>query len=137
MRKFLAAMTIFIALSAYAEDWYSVAKSEDGIELYTDIDSVVFVNRAEKMSVEGQMKYVGKDILPPFKARIEAKQCTEERKGTLTNIFSDGTVKEYPWDISGHKMFDAQGQFLCAYAIEILRQYDKNVRPSAVKRIKA
>ncbi len=136
MRKTLATLAVFFAVSAHAEDWHLVASSVDGIDLYSDADTVSFIGQSETVQVEGLMKYVNKEILPPFKARIDAKQCIEDHKGTLTNIFSDGTVKEYPWDVKGHKMFDAQGQFLCAYAIEVLRQYDKGVKP-AVKRIKA
>ena len=136
MRNTITALAVFLAFSAHAEDWHSVATSADGVELFSDADSVSFIGHTDSVAVEGVMKYGNKETLPPFRARIDTRQCIEDHKGLLTNIFADGTVKEYTWDTKGHKMFDAQGQFLCAYAIEVLRQHDRGVKP-VVKRIKA
>lgn len=137
-RSIIALSLAFVFSTAAAEDWREVAKSTNGIQLRADIDTITAImapNTAD-VAVEGVMSYEGKEILPPFKARIDAKQCFERQKGDLINTFGDGIVQKSTWAADGRKMTDAQGAFLCAFTIEVLRTYERNNNPS-VKRIKA
>lgn len=123
---------------ATAEDWREVAKSTTGVQLMADIDTITALvsPSSQDVTIEGTMTYTGKESVPPFKARIDARQCFEHQKGDLINIFVDGKELKNKWSVDGRKMTDAQGQFLCAFTIEVLRTYERNNNPS-VKRIKA
>jgi len=121
MFKIIVMLFMLTSTVAYAENWYTVTDSSSGLRLVADIDSVVVdkyktTSGAESVRIYGVMQYVGDDT-PPFTSIIDVTECFAKQRGTMVVVFQDKTSKVYFWDGKGNKMYDAQGQFLCGFAI--------------------
>lgn len=129
MFKF-AAILFMISLPAWAENWHTVTDSDSGIRLVADVDSIVVdkyktSSGAESARIYGVMQYVGDDTLP-FTSIIDVTECFAKQRGTMVVVYRDNTSKVYFWDGKGNKMYDAQGQFLCGFAIGLRdKTYEK------------
>lgn len=134
MKKFLVALLVSMSPFVHAEQWVDISRSVDDVLLSADIDTLE-LSMVENVGVVafGIMRYTGKEYLPPFGAVISVKECVDQGKGTLINVFGDNTSQQQRWSADGKAMYDAQGQFLCGFSKEVLRARQppkiKDVRP--------
>ena len=131
LRTVVLSLALLFTITAHAEDWAVVTDSGDGVRLIADVESVK-VKEYKKGTKKGtgifvNMQYVNTDLV--FVSAIDVEECLLKQRGTLINAYPSGESNTYFWDISGDKMYDAQGQWLCGAVYGILKNNKKQTKP--------
>jgi hypothetical protein len=132
MFKHLALVVMFaVSFSAHAENWFVVTDSKTGERLLADLESIKVDNYTTStggtsVRMSSTMTFVGEGDSDPFTAIIDVKECFSRKRGILVNVYKDQSHKTYFWDENGSKMYDAQGQFLCGFAIGMREEAQKS-----------
>jgi hypothetical protein len=122
IRAITTALLLSTATAAAAENWQLVQDSENGSRLIADFDSVDVTNyiKNEKTKEVGIRAHGVMEVLTPdgptgaFTAIIDVDDCLKRQAGPIVNLFADGKTNTYFWSSRGDRLYDAQGQWLCA-----------------------
>jgi hypothetical protein len=131
LRTVVLSLALLFTITAHAENWAVVTDSGDGVRLIADVESVKVkeYKKGTKKStgIFVNMQYVNTDLV--FVSAIDVEECLLKQRGTLINAYPSGESNTYFWDISGDKMYDAQGQWLCGAVYGILKNNKKQAKP--------
>ena len=130
--------TMLVTTAAQAETWKMIVDSDTGSRLVIDVDSIVIdgytkPNGQDGTRIHATMATITDEGDIPFRSVIDADECLTQQGGRLVNVYADNSTNSYFWSMSGQKMYDAQGQWLCAYLETTLEIYQKKQEKSKSK----
>jgi outer membrane lipoprotein-sorting protein len=127
MLKILLVIAAFLAGSAHAGQWTTIAVAAGGGRLQADLESVTIDKYSKTSDGEGMvttvvMRYLDKEPTASFLVAVDVEECLTREGGTVVIALPDNSTKTYQWSPDSKMMYDAQGQFLCGYTREKHRQ---------------
>lgn len=134
LRKLVFLTALLTSTVANAENWQLVEDATNGLRLVVDVDSVRVQSYTKEggvasMAVTAKMSYITQDNEPlVFLSGIDGNDCVYQGGGSIVNVYADRSESNYFWSFKGGKIYDAQGQWLCAYLIDYVEKADKKTK---------
>lgn len=144
MKRLVLLVTLLITSNlALAENWQLVEDSDEGARLIADVDSLKAELYQKDDKVRGTrissiMRIVlTESITDSFIVAIDGNDCLAKQAGPVVNVLPSGKVNTYFWSIDGNRMYDAQGQWLCAVFYKAVVEKKKLPKSNATPAKKA